>query len=73
MRSENSRFVLLFNSSLGRTISLSVPRACNDKSATAAQASMEAIIATGAVASGGKGTPISVKNVKRVTTVHRDI
>jgi hypothetical protein len=68
-----NRFVLKFNSNIGRVVRISIPRACTEKIAANAQASMEAIIENGAVAQYNRGTPTSIKTAQLVTTERRTV
>ncbi|MCL2456125.1 MAG: DUF2922 domain-containing protein [Defluviitaleaceae bacterium] len=68
-----NRFILQFNSNLGKVIRISLPRACTVKNATEAQNSMNAIIANGMVSVSNKGTPASIKSVERVSTVRETL
>lgn len=69
----SNRFVLLFNSNIGRSVRISIPRAYMDKDAAAVEANMDAIIANGAVLSGSSGAPASIKAAKTVATERRVI
>jgi hypothetical protein len=67
-----NRFLLKFNSGIGRVVSFSIPRACMDMTSAEAQASMQAIIGNGVVFTGA-GIPASIKTAKRITTERRPI
>ncbi|MCL2197645.1 MAG: DUF2922 domain-containing protein [Defluviitaleaceae bacterium] len=73
MDNATHRFVLIFNTDIGRRLRISIPRACMDKDAANAQVSMEAIIANGAVLSASSGIPKTIKTAKTVTTQRRVI
>jgi len=62
------RFVLKFNSSLGRTARLSIPRARADKTAAEVEATMTEIMNSGAVMFAGRGFPVSIKGAQLVET-----
>ena len=62
------RFVLKFNSDIGRVVRLSIPRACVDKTAAEVETYMDAIIDAGVVSVTERGIPESIKSAKRVRT-----
>jgi len=73
MATTTNRFVLNFNSDIGRVIRIGIPRACTDKTAAETQANMEAIIANGIIIASNRGTPASIKNASRVETTRRPV
>jgi hypothetical protein len=73
MANANKRFILNFNSSTGKVLSISIPRACITKGAASVQASVAAIIENGTVLTAAAGTPTSIKSVKRITTEREQI
>ena len=68
-----SRFVLKFDSNIGRVVRLSIPRALPSRSAAATTEAMEAIIETGAVLVTNSGIPRGINGAKVVTTERRTI
>jgi len=66
MTSRNNT-VLVFNSNLGETVRLSIPRADMTLTAARVQATMEAMIAGGIIITGG-GIPTSIRSAELVTT-----
>jgi hypothetical protein len=73
MATVTNRFVLRFNSNIGRTVRISIPRANLNKPAADAQASMQAIIANGAVVTANNGIPVSIKSAETVSTARREV
>ncbi|MCL1862884.1 MAG: DUF2922 domain-containing protein [Defluviitaleaceae bacterium] len=72
MANVSHRFVLLFYSDIGKSLRISIPRARMDKNAAEVQASMDAIIANGAVMS-SRGELASVQSAKTVSTERRTV
>ncbi|MDR0272168.1 MAG: DUF2922 domain-containing protein [Clostridiales bacterium] len=70
---KSSRFVLTFNSNLGKIVRLSIPRANESKTTVNAETAMNAIIANGTVVKAGKGFPVSIDGAKVVTTERKAI
>lgn len=69
----SERFVLLFNSTMGRVIRISIPRACANKNATEVQAAMNAMVSGNTVSVAGKGGLSSPNKAKRVVTQSRRV
>ena len=63
-----NRAILTFYTNAGQVVRLSIPRADMDKTAIAARASMEAMLATEAVIT-GNGIPRTVRGAELVQTV----
>lgn len=68
MADATNRFVLKFHSDIGKVVRISIPRARTNKTTGSATASMQAIIANGAVAVAGRGIPAAIKGAKLITT-----
>jgi hypothetical protein len=68
MTTTSTRFLLTFNSNLGRIIQFSIPRALSGKTVENTEAAMNAIIANGAVAVANKGVPASIEAAKIIST-----
>jgi len=71
MDTPTQRFVLKFNTSLGRIGRINIPRACRNKTAAEVEASMNALATNGAVMFSGAGIPLSVNAAKIVETTRR--
>ena len=68
MANITNRFVLKFNSNLGKVLRISIPRACRNKTNDAIQVYMDSIIENGIVSITDKGTPTSIKAAQIVET-----
>jgi hypothetical protein len=68
----SNRFLLKFNSNIGRVARFSIPRACVDVDAATASAAMDAIIANGAVVT-DNGIPSGIYGAKLITTERRTL
>lgn len=64
----NVRFVLKFYSNIGRTVRLSIPRACMDKTGAQARQAMQAILQSNAILNASTGRPFMIKGVSRIKT-----
>jgi hypothetical protein len=73
MSKVSNRFVLKFNSNIGKVVQISIPRADMGKTTADAQASMNAIIANGAVVTAKNGVPTGIKGANIVTTSRTSI
>jgi uncharacterized protein YccT (UPF0319 family) len=73
MSEPTNRFVLKFNSDIGRIVRLSIPRARTNKDATQTAASMQALIDGGVVATANRGNPASINGAKIVSTTRRTV
>jgi hypothetical protein len=71
MTTTTNSFVLKFNSNIGRVIQITIPRALTNKSPATTEASMQAIIANGAVSVANRGVPASIYAANVITTERR--
>jgi hypothetical protein len=69
----NKRFVISLTTKLGRTVQLSVPRACANKTADEVRATMDAIIDNGGILFANRGRPITIKSAKRIESERNEI
>jgi len=73
MANSTSRFVIKFNSNIGRVLRLSIPRADMTMPAAAVQAAMEAIRNTDVVIVANSGTPVTINSAQRITTTRNTL
>ena len=67
------RFILKFNTSTGKVVSINVPRACTDVTESAAQTAMQSIVAAGTANFAGTGQLISPRTAVLVETDRRRV
>ncbi|MCL2218019.1 MAG: DUF2922 domain-containing protein [Defluviitaleaceae bacterium] len=67
MTTVSNRAVVSFRSNLDEIVRFTIPRACLNKTSDSARASMEAMIAGGAIIT-GNGVPTAIHGAKLVTT-----
>ncbi|MCL1842862.1 MAG: DUF2922 family protein [Defluviitaleaceae bacterium] len=62
------RFVIKFNSNLGKVLRIGIPRARMDKTASEIEESMTALIDNGMIVSANRGVAASINGAKTITT-----
>ena len=73
MSQPNNRFILKFNSDIGRIVRLSIPRARMDKNATDTTTAMERLLRDDVISMANRGIPASINSAKVVSTERRTV